>query len=486
MNEMSESKQILNKSNQADDQAADKALKSVSANFVEQLNLFDTTLHLYAMNGLAALERERLQNIYITELERKHYLMTIIIPSKGSYKGMIMLRQALKETGQNEILDTLEKAYENAVHAIIAEKSEIKHETEASYPVQATASGRHDGHTTAVCSASGLVCKDSEDDVRNIERAVKSNNSSSNNNEGVALVEQPPQPQSDDVSLHFPLQPQSDNFDSLLECQPHDQPESDNVVLLHSPVQPLSDNVVSLVEQQPVSTTTTSTLELQLQAQSDDVSSHNFLVAMEQQLQLQSDDASLFKSPEQKPQPQTDNVSSHKPPGTMEQQLQLQSDNASSLKSPVVTIEQKPQIQSDDVFSHKSPQSESDDFSSHKSLKQQSQPQSNDATSLASPVTVKQEPQSQSDNGASLDSPTQQQSQSQFTPYFKFRLPPTYSGTVTFAVTPSSYSSADGISHSLNANRSEPPEQDVLTATPENISNINHDHNGAASSVDVN
>ena len=437
---MSGSKQIF-ESNQADDQAADKALKSVSTNLIEQLNLFDTTLHLYTMDGLTSLERERLQNIYITELERKQYLMTIVIPGKGPYKGMTMLRRALKETGQNEILNILEQAYENAVCTNMAEKSD---KTEASYPVQATVSGYYDSHTAAVCSATGL-------DTRCLERATRSGNSSLNNvNDNVSLhfpVEQSSQPQSDDVSLHFPVQPQSDNVDSLVEHQ--SKPQSENVVSLHSPVQPLSDNVTSLVEQQPV------TVEQELQSQSDDVSSQ--------------------KSLEQKPRLQTDNVLPTQSLVSMEQRIHSQSDNASSLKSPVVTEEA--QLQSNDGFSLNS---QSDDFPSHKSLKQQSQPQSNDATSL--PVTVPQ-PQShngapQSDNGAS---PSQQQSGSQVTPYFKFRLPPAYSGTVTFAVIPSSYSSAGEIPHSSTPNKSKPPEQDdVLATTPKNFNN-----SGVVSSVDV-
>ena len=443
---MSGSKQIF-ESNQADDQAADKALKSVSTNLIEQLNLFDTTLHLYTMDGLTSLEREKLQNIYVTELERKQYLMTIVIPGKGPYKGMTMLRRALKETGQHEILKILEQAYENAVHTNITEKSD---KTEASHPVQATVSECYDSHTTAVCSASGLVCKD---DTRHLESAARSGNSSLNNvNDNVSLhfpVEQSSQPQSDDVSLHFPVQPQSDNVDSLVECQ------SQNVVSLHSPVQQLSDNVASLVEQQPV------TVEQELQSQSDDVSSQ--------------------KSLEQMPRLQTDNVLPTQSLVSMEQRIHSQSDNASSLKSPVVTEEA--QLQSNDGFSLNS---QSDDFPSHKSLKQQSQPQSNDATSL--PVTVPQ-PQShngapQSDNGAS---PSQQQSGSQVTPYFKFRLPPTYSGTVTFAVTPSSYSSAGETPHSSTLNESKPSEQDdVLATTPKNFNSNNLDHNGVASSIDVN
>ena len=418
---MSGSKKIF-KSNQADDQAADKALKSVSASFVERLNLFDTTLHLYTMDGLTSLEREKLQSIYVTELERKQYLMTIVIPSKGPYKGMTMLRRALKETRQHEILNILEKAYENAVHTNMAEKCD---EGEASHPVQVTVSGCYDSHTTAVCSTSGL---DYEDDA---EKAARSSNT--NDVSFHSPLERPSQPQSDDVSLHFPVQPQSDSVDSLVD---QSQPQSENVVPLHSPVQPLSDDIVSLVEQQPA------TVEQEIQLQSDDVSSQN---------SLEHD----------KPHLLTDNVPPTQSLVTSEQQIHLQSDNASP----------------NDIFSLNS---QSNDFPSHKSLKQQSQPQSDNATSCSSPITA---PQPQSDNGAS---PSQQQSGSQFTPYFKFRLPPTYSGTVTFAVTPSSYSSAGETPHSSTSSKSRAPEQDVLATTPENFNNNNPDHNGAASSADVN
>ena len=95
--------------------AADKALKKISVDLVQQLNLSDTTLHLHAMNGLTPLETEKLQNGYITELERKQYLVTTIMPSKGLYKGMRLLRRALKQSGQAEVFNSLEKAYEAAV-----------------------------------------------------------------------------------------------------------------------------------------------------------------------------------------------------------------------------------------------------------------------------------------------------------------------------------------------------------------------------------
>ena len=280
VDEMSGSKQEY-KSNQA----ADKALKRMSVNLVKQLNLFDTVLNLHAMDGLTALEMEELTSFYKTELERKQYLVITVIPSKGQYKGMKLLMQALRQTEQYEVLSLLEKTYDEEVDAII-----------------------------------------------------------------------------------------------------------DNVGSIASPV-----------EEQP-------------QPQSGDVFSLKSSVTVEQQLQSQSDDVSPFESPEQQPHSQSDGVSS-----------------------------------------------------------------------LAFPVIAEQ-PQSQSNSSASLNSPTQQQSQSQITPYFKFRLPPTYSGTVTFAVSPSSQSSTDDIPHSSNANGGDPPEQDrALNATPdhENFNNNNSDHDGAASNVTV-
>ena len=100
------------------DRAADIALKRISVDLVNQLDLFDTTLHLYAMDGLTPSEMEKLNNIYITELEKKQYLVTTVIPSKGHYRGMILLRRALKESKQNEILYLLEKTYDEEVDAI--------------------------------------------------------------------------------------------------------------------------------------------------------------------------------------------------------------------------------------------------------------------------------------------------------------------------------------------------------------------------------
>jgi len=78
---------------------------------LEQFNLFPTVIQLYQNDGLTLLELQKLQNNYITEIERTNLLLTSIIPSKGQYKGMQMLRIALKETEQHAILNKLDKTY---------------------------------------------------------------------------------------------------------------------------------------------------------------------------------------------------------------------------------------------------------------------------------------------------------------------------------------------------------------------------------------
>ena len=97
------------------DRAADKALRRISVHLVKELNLFETTLHLYAMDGLTPSEMERLRNHCETELEKRLYLVTTVIPSKGQYKGMKLLMRALRQTKQYEILSFLEKTYDEEV-----------------------------------------------------------------------------------------------------------------------------------------------------------------------------------------------------------------------------------------------------------------------------------------------------------------------------------------------------------------------------------
>ena len=153
-------------------QAADKALKRMSVYLVEELNLFDTTIHLYAMDGLTPSEMERLRNHYETELEKRLYLVTTVIPSKGQYKGMKLLMRALRQTEQYEVLSLLEKTYDEEVDIVIAEKQR------KSYPIQATTSN------FAVFSDSDLVYKDIDGGGnvrrrRNVDSLTRSTSSSS-------------------------------------------------------------------------------------------------------------------------------------------------------------------------------------------------------------------------------------------------------------------------------------------------------------------
>ena len=75
-------------------------------------------IQLYKNGGLTQLELQKLQNIYVTELERTTLLVTNIIPSKGQYKGMQMLRIALEETEQHAILNKLDKVYKDTMDAL--------------------------------------------------------------------------------------------------------------------------------------------------------------------------------------------------------------------------------------------------------------------------------------------------------------------------------------------------------------------------------
>ena len=54
---------------------ADKALRQISVNLVQQLNLFETTLRLHAIDGLTLLETQKLQSSQETEIERKQYTL---------------------------------------------------------------------------------------------------------------------------------------------------------------------------------------------------------------------------------------------------------------------------------------------------------------------------------------------------------------------------------------------------------------------------
>ena len=222
------------------DRAADRALKRTSPHLVEQLDLFDTTLHLHAMDGLTPLETEKLGNFCETQLERKQYLVTTVIPSKGQYKGMILLMRALRQTEQYEVLSLLEKTYDEEVDAIISKK-QLKHKAGEGYPIQATASDCDDSTNSAVLSDSNSVYKDGGGNVRrqrNIDSLTRSLSSSSDedNDEVISLdspVEQQPQTQSDNViSPPNPPVQQSPRYDVRL-----------SVTVTSSPHRPRSDHI---------------------------------------------------------------------------------------------------------------------------------------------------------------------------------------------------------------------------------------------------
>ena len=113
--------------------AAYKALRKASVVLIEQLNLFETSLPLYAINGLTLLELQKLGHSYTTEPERKQYLVTTIIPSKGYYRGMMLLRRALKKSNQFDLHNSLKNAYDEAVNILFSEKLELPHTPESKH-----------------------------------------------------------------------------------------------------------------------------------------------------------------------------------------------------------------------------------------------------------------------------------------------------------------------------------------------------------------
>ena len=201
--------------------AADKALRRISMDLIEQLNLFETSLHLHKISGLTLLEMEKLNNSHNTELERKQYLVTTVIPSKGHYKGLKLLRRALKESKQDEIVNMLDKAYEGAVDAVIAERlrlsqtPKVKHETGMSHhdSIPSTASGC-DSITSAMFSGLDLAYRDGGGDVkkRKINKSTSLDTSSGSDDDDdddiVSLdspVEQQQQPSYVDIKFQLPL-----------------------------------------------------------------------------------------------------------------------------------------------------------------------------------------------------------------------------------------------------------------------------------------
>ena len=207
--------------------AADKALRRISMDLIEQLDLFETSVHLHKVSGLTQWEMEKLSNSHNTELERKQYLVTTVLPSKGHYRGMRLLRRALKESKQDEIANMLDKAYEGAVDAVIAERlrlsqtPEVKGEkTGTSHAVQPTASERHDSITSATFSSIDLMYRDGGGDVRgekksknlNKSTSLETNSSDSDDDDGDDIIsldspveQQQPLPSYVDVRFQLPL-----------------------------------------------------------------------------------------------------------------------------------------------------------------------------------------------------------------------------------------------------------------------------------------
>ena len=163
--------------------AADKALRRTSVVLTEQLNLFETTIHLHHINGLTPLELEKLTHSHTTELERKQYLVTTVIPGKGYYRGMMLLRRALKKSKQFDLYNSLDKAYEEAVNVVVAEKlklqtSESKHETGSLCSVE-TASEFCTSITSAMFTGSNSLCRDDGGQGRSQSRPTSINSDSS-------------------------------------------------------------------------------------------------------------------------------------------------------------------------------------------------------------------------------------------------------------------------------------------------------------------
>ena len=201
LKKMSKSKQKF-KSNSA----ADKALRKISVDLIEQLNLFETRVHLHKISGLTPLEMEKLSNSHDTERERKHYLVTDVIPSKGHYKGMRLLRKALKGSKQDELLNMLDKAYEGAVDAAIAGRLRLSQTPEVKTietgPTQSSASVCYDDDsiTSAMFSGLDLVYSDGKSDVRrnrNLKKSGSLDTDGSSTDDGADII-----------SLDSPVQPQ--------------------------------------------------------------------------------------------------------------------------------------------------------------------------------------------------------------------------------------------------------------------------------------
>ena len=220
------------------DLAADKALRRISMELIEQLNLSDTTVQLYKIEGLTQWEMQELSNPHNIELERKTYLITTVLPNKGHYKGMRLLRRALKESKQDELLNILEKAYEGAVDEVIVERlnlsqaAEVRHEMGANHPVQPAVSEWHDSIVnSAVFSGLDVVHRGSE--IRNSRNLHESKRLSSSSSSSINSDDE--NATNDTISLDSPaVEQQHDQQQQRWQQQQPLPPSYVNVVLSHS------------------------------------------------------------------------------------------------------------------------------------------------------------------------------------------------------------------------------------------------------------
>ena len=217
------------------DLAAAKALKRITTmDVLHQLNLTETVVCLYSSEGLTTLELERLNNYHNTEIERKNYLLTSVIPSKGPYKGMQLLQKALQQTGQHEILNRLNKAYEDAVNALIAENLRTSSDT-----VQTSACAINNGRSDSISSS---ITSISEPDlVEGLDRFGSSSSQSGSDDGGdpdpsgpQQLHQQQPPLSPAHIIIHLPL-----SQSTTVSVTPHGYRErSGHISYLKSPYKP--------------------------------------------------------------------------------------------------------------------------------------------------------------------------------------------------------------------------------------------------------
>ena len=145
------------------DAAANRALRSITRlDVLRQLNLFETVIAMYSLEAVSPLEKEILDNQHNPELQRKDYLLTKVIPGRGSYKGMQVFREALKRSDQLEVLRILEQAYDDAVDGIITNESftlPIVSNESLSLPIANSSQGT----TKESLSSSGATCGSTSD-----------------------------------------------------------------------------------------------------------------------------------------------------------------------------------------------------------------------------------------------------------------------------------------------------------------------------------